>query len=359
MKRTLLAFTATIAVLLPAGSPVQAASCNGASHEIALSNGRANPGSGTTGTAITFSVVYADSAGCAPTAMTVSVAGAGTFAMTRSGSNYAAGVTYSKTLTLGAGSHAYSFSATSGSGNGVKTARLTWVSPAAVVISAPTAPPTPAPTPAPAPVPPPPPTAAPLPPAPAPVPPPPPPPPATASPTPTPTSSATGSPTPSPSDAPSPTGAGPTQPASLGPLEANRGLWAPSQGGSVEPSGLGTLGFEFPMLGTLIAYLSATTAGLVFFVFLVRRRRDAERGPAGMTLATVAATPAAAPEETRVTPLPPMRELIPPVNPNLLSEGEEPVGPLPGEADLPRWLRPSVRNGRRTRNPDRLSGRDD
>jgi hypothetical protein len=354
MKRTLLALTATIAVLLPAGSPVQAASCNGASHGITLSNGRANPGSGTTSTPITFSVAYADSAGCAPTVMVVSVAGAGTFAMSRAGSNFMAGVTYSKTVTLGAGSHAYSFTATSGTGNGEKTAAFTAVRPAAVVISAPTS----APTPAPAPVPPPP--------APAPVPPPvqpapvPPPPPPTASPAPTPTSSATATPKPSPtSEAPSPSGPSPTEQGVTGPLEANRGLWAPSQPGPDGRLGSASLGFEFPLLGTLIAYLSATAAGLAFFALLVRRRREADPEPAGMTLATAPASATLGTDEHRVTPLPPMRELIPPINPNLLSEGDEPVGPLPGEADLPRWLRPSVRNGRRTRNPDRLSGRDD
>jgi hypothetical protein len=362
MKRPLLALAATIAMLLPAGSPVQAASCNGASHHIALSNGRATPGSGTPRTTIAFSVLYTDSAGCQPSVMVVTVAGAGTFAMSPSGSNVKAGVSYAKTVTLRAGSHAYSFTATSGSGNGEKTASFTAVRPAAVVITAPTQPPTQAPTPAPAPVPPPPapaPVPPPVQPAPLPPPPPPPPPPATASPTPTPTSSATVSPTPSPSSAPSPTGAGPTHPISLGPLEANRGLWAPAWGGSIRPLESGLMGFEFPMLGTLIAYLSATTAGLVFFALLVRRRREGDAEPARMTLATVGASAAPKPEQVRVTPLPPMRELIPPVNPNLLSEGEEPVGPLPGEADLPRWLRPSVRAGRRTRNPGRLSGRDD
>jgi hypothetical protein len=120
------------------------------------------------------------------------------------------------------------------------------------------------------------------------------------------------------------------------------------------------MGFDVPMLGTLIAYFSATAAGLAFFVLLVRRRRDTDEGPVRMTLApAVAAAPGPVPAEMRVTPLPPMRDLIPPVNPNLLSEGDEQTGPLPGEADIPRWLRPSVRDGRRTRNPGRLSGRDD
>jgi hypothetical protein len=358
MKRLLIAITATIAVLLPTGSPVQAASCNGASHEITLSNGRANPGSGTTSTTITFSVVYADTAGCEPSAVTVAVAGAGTFAMTRSGSNFTAGVTYSRTLTLGAGSHPYLFSATSGSGGGEKTVGFTAVNPAAVIISAPTPAPTRPPTPAPVPIPAP---QAPIPPpvvVPAPVPPPVPPP--TASPNPTSTTSATASPTASPtSAAPSPTGPGPTEPNLLGPLEANRGFWSAFQPGSDASPDSASAGFEVPLLGTLIAYLSATAAGLAFFAFLVRRRRDPDRGPVRMTLAPATAAAAPAPAEMRVTPLPPMRDLIPPVNPNLLSEGEEHAGPLPGEAAIPRWLRPSVRDGRRTRNPGRLSGRDD
>ncbi len=368
MKRLLFALTATVAVLLPAGSPVQAASCNGASHEITLSNGRANPGSGTPSTTITFSVVYADSAGCPPSVMVVTVAGAGTFAMSRSGSNFTAGVTYSKTVTLAAGSHAYSFTATSGSGNGEKTAVFTAVRPAAVVISAPTTapppPPPPTPAPVPAPVSQPTPAPAPVPPPAAPAPVPPPPPPATPSPSPKATPTDTASPTPSPTpEAASPTGPSPTQAHLIGPLEANRGSWSGVQSGSGAALGFASIGFEVPLFGTLIAYFAATAAGLAFFVFLVRRRRDTDEGPVRMTLAPAVAAAAAAaapaPPEMRVTPLPPMRDLIPPVNPNLLSEGEEQAGPLPGEAAIPRWLRPSVRDGRRTRNPGRLSGRDD
>ena len=78
MKRFAIALVATIAVLLPAGSLVQAASCNGASHQPpVLSNGSANPGSGSSTTPITFSVVYADSAGCIPSSVAVSVTGVG------------------------------------------------------------------------------------------------------------------------------------------------------------------------------------------------------------------------------------------------------------------------------------------
>src|SRR5687767_11057693 len=88
MKRIVITLVATIAVLLPAGSLVQAASCNGASHQQPLlSNGSANPGSGSVGTPITFSVVYADNAGCVPSSLTVSVTGVGTFGMTTSGTN--------------------------------------------------------------------------------------------------------------------------------------------------------------------------------------------------------------------------------------------------------------------------------
>jgi hypothetical protein len=110
-----------------------------------------------------------------------------------------------------------------------------------------------------------------------------------------------------------------------------------------------------------MAYLWATAAGLTFFVFLVRRRKASEPGTPGTLSVAMAASavPAASSEvDHRVTPLPPMRELIPPVNPYLLDVDEKP-GPVAGEADLPRWLRPSVRSGRRTRNPNRLSGRDD
>ena len=361
MKRIALALMATIAVLLSAGSPVQAASCNGASHAITLTSGGANPGSGTTSTPITFSVVYADSAGCVPTSVTVQVSGAGTFALTASGANYAAGVRFSGNLTLSPGSHTYLFSATSGDGNGAKTATLTVVSPSAVVISAPTpAPPPPAPAPAPAPVP----QPAPVPPpvVPAPVPPPAPPatdPPATEPPSPSATSSGEASPTQPTTTAPSPTGPSPTQTNPLGPLEADRGLASisgPRTGGS---PGSGFLGSDLPFLGTLIAYLSATGAGLFFFALLVRRRSDSQPGPAGMTLASATTSSAVVSSEPRVTPLPPMRELIPPVNPNLLSEDDERAEVVPGEAGLPRWLRPSVRAGRQTRDSRRLRGWDD
>ncbi len=353
MKRIVLALIATIAVLLPAGSPVWAASCNGASHDPTLFNGGANPGSAGPGALITFSVSYTDTAGCVPSSVTVTVADAGTFALSPIGSNFNASVAFVGALALSPGSHAYTFSATSGSGGGTKTVTLSAVTPGTVFISDPAPPPPP-----PAPVPPP------VIPAPAPVPPPvPPDPPA---PEPTATATATPSPTPSPTAraAPSPTGMSPTLGNPRGRLEPDRSLGAASTAGSRTQAASGFFTLELP-LGPLVAYLSATAAGLAFFMFLVRRRSDIQPEAAGMTLATATAT-ATAPAssasgsaERRVTPLPPMRELIPPVNPNLLTEGEEPIGPAPGEAALPRWLRPSVRNGRRTRNPDRLRGWED
>ena len=356
MKRIVIALVATIAVLLPAGSLVQAASCNGASHNLVLSNGSANPGTGTVGTVISFSVVYADTAGCVPTAVTLTVPGVGTFGLGTAGTNFTSGVTYAGTLALPAGSHAYSFSATSGTGGGEKTVTFTAVQPATVVIT----PPTPAPTPVPPP--PPPPQPAPVPPPVVGPPPPPPPtapppttppptaPPATASPSaaasPSASSSATSTPTES---APSPTEPDPT--VHLLPPAKVLG-----SGLGPKPSAFGDV--ELGLLGTVIAYLSATAAGLAFFWFLVRRRTESEPGTLTLAVANAAAPPASAVEQSRVTPLPPMRDLIPPVNPHLLDVEEAP-GPLASEAALPRWLRPSVRSGRRTRNPNRLSGRDD
>ena len=55
----------------------------------------------------------------------------------------------------------------------------------------------------------------------------------------------------------------------------------------------------------------------------------------------------------RVSPLPPMRELIPPIDYDLLRDPDERAGPAAGEADIPRWLRPSVRAGRFGEEPTR------
>ena len=206
MRRFVIALVATIAVLLPAGSLVQAASCNGASHQApTFSNGSANPGSGSSTTPITFSVIYMDNAGCIPTSLTVSVTGVGTFEMSTSGTNFTAGVTYLVTLAIPAGSHTYWFGAASGSGVGEQFATFTAVQPGAVVITNPTQAPTPVPPPSPPPVP----QPVPVPPPVVQPPPPPPPtaPPATASPSASASSSPSSSPTTTPTEgAPSPTG---------------------------------------------------------------------------------------------------------------------------------------------------------
>jgi hypothetical protein len=345
MKRIVPALLATLAVLLPT-APVQAASCNGASHETVLSGGSASPGSGTPSTPITFSVVYADSAGCPPTAVTLTVAGVGTFALTASGGDFTSGATYSGTLTFGPGTYAYSFGATNGSGGGAKSATLTAVNPAVVTIFEP--------------------TPAPPPPQPAPLPPAPPPAPAPAvEPPPAPTeatspsaseataASSTGTPRPTGGDVGSATTSGGRKAIHASPSRVSSHERVVARTALDAPFGLPQLDAS---VRALLAYLTATAAGLALFVALVRRRTHAE--PASASIPLAAPLP---PEhdEHRVTPLPPMRELIPPVDPTLLSDADERVGPLPGEAGVPRWLRPSLRAARQSHDSRRLRGRED
>jgi hypothetical protein len=349
MNRIGLSLLAILAAVVYTAAPVRAASCHGASHQITLTSGAASPGSGTTATAITFSVRYADSAGCAPAGITVTIAGAGIFPLTSSGTSFSTGVTYSRTLTLPAGSHPYSFSASSGEGAGLKTATFTSVSPAAVVIVAPTPRPTPVPTPRPTPVPTP---------VPAPVQPrPPPPPPATAPVVP----AATPPPvTPTPVPSPSPTTAPSTSPAA----------GSPSGSPAASPAAAAGVKGTDTRASTLVAqesdnlpiYLGMAAAAAAIFV-VVRRRRTADETPQPVpavaasvrqAAAMVAQAPAeAVPAEAvpAVTPLPPMRELIPPVDSNLLRDPEEEdLGPRPDEEGVPRWLRPSVREARGANN---------
>ena len=77
MNKIALGLLATLISLLVAAAPVQAASCNGASHQLALSNGTTTPGSVTLGAPMTFTVTYTDTADCAPTAITLSITGVG------------------------------------------------------------------------------------------------------------------------------------------------------------------------------------------------------------------------------------------------------------------------------------------
>lgn len=342
MKRIGLCLAAVCALVLPTGPPALAASCNGASHEVALFDGRAAPASVALGAPITFSVQYSDSAECVPTAMSVTIAGVGSFGLTTAGTSFATGVTYAIAITLPAGAYPYSFSVTSGSGGGVKTVGLAAVNPASAVVQAPPPPPPP----------PPPPTATPI-------------PPLTAAPT------ATASPTASPS-AESATAA-PTEvvpassvpassvPASRPPAASLHDSWprttsTPPGMASVSPR---SRGIDLAIPGTVLAYLVSTGAGLAFYVFLLRRRPVADSSAAQLIGAgESSAAPASDNRPLRVTPLPPMRELIPPIA-DLLSEADDIVGPRPDEVGIPRWLRPSLRAGRRGPNPGRLRGWDD
>lgn len=307
---------------------VAAASCNGASHETpTLTSGSASPGSGATSTVVTFSVRYTDRAGCAPSQVEVSVAGVGRFQLAGPADGYAAGATFTRSTKLPAGSWPYQFAATSGSGPGERTVMLTTVSPARVVIVSPTPKPTPKATPnaTPKPTPKPTPKATPKP---QPI--------ATASNpvTPTPPSpDATGGPTtavlpPSPSSPPQvAAGAlvhrgGPTPP-------ANRTGGRPVSAALLAPVG-SELGIA-PDPGALlpVAAWSLTTAlGVLLFAFVLRRPAgDDEMAPARIVGWTPPRLPivSAGPSPAAGT-----------------AEAADDDVPDP-EANLPRWLRPSLR----------------
>lgn len=346
MNKIALGLTATLVALLAAAAPVQAASCNGASHQVALTGGTTTPGSVTFGTPMTFTVTYADTADCAPTAITLTITGVGTFPLNAGDTTYSAGVTYWITLTLPVGNHPYAYAATSGSGRGEKTVALDTVDPQTAMVVLPPPPPTPVPPPIPTPTPAPPPPPPPAAPAAPPVPPPPAPP------------SAAPASTPEPAVTPAPsTAASPSASPALGlldveaspltePLEAVPASIVPDEGA----------GGSVLMVSSLVAL-----AGLVLFVVLSNRRR---REPAPVQITATVATPAeaqpvAAPasaeaEPRKVTPLPPMRELIPPVDPDLLRD-DEVDGVSEDDARLPRWLRTDVQSARR--GPNELRSR--
>ncbi|HEU4864051.1 MAG TPA: hypothetical protein VFU44_09840 [Candidatus Limnocylindria bacterium] len=340
MNKIALGLTATLVALLAAAAPVQAASCNGASHQLALTGGTTTPGSVTFGTPMTFTVTYTDTADCAPTAITLTITGVGTFPLNAGDTTYSAGVTYWITLTLPVGNHPYAYAATSGSGRGERTVALNTVDPQTAMVVLPPPPPTPVPTPVPTPTPAP--AAAPAAP---PVAPPPAPPSAAPAITPGPIV------TPAPSTTASPT----ASPLGLLDVEASP-LTEPLEAvpASIVPDE--DAGESMLMVSSLVAL-----AGLVLFVVLSNRQRR-ERSPVQIT-ATVAtpadAQPVAAPasaeaEPRKVTPLPPMRELIPPVDPDLLRDDEvDEVSE--DDARLPRWLRTDVQSARR--GPNELRSR--
>lgn len=317
--RRLAVSVAILVNLLATSAAWGAASCP-PSHEPQLSAGRVSPASGTTATVFTFSVTYADTKGCAPNSVKVTVAGVGLYGMTGSGTSYDTGVTFTWAMTLPVGTRTYSFVATSEG----KTTALAAVSPPSVTVTVPaTPPPTPVPTPKPTPVPTPKPTPKPV-------------------PTPVPTSAPTSAPTPpgspqgTPVAAPSSNGQGPAP--SVG---ASGGVGepaaSPSAGGQVGAPGPSSseagspavvtkteeIG-SFPLL--VSGWATATAGGLALFLFLApRRRRDDEPAMA------VAGTGTDAPEDAGPPPSEPLPQstLVP-----------------PDEVGVPRWLRPSVRAAR-------------
>jgi hypothetical protein len=393
IKRIAPCIVATLVLLLPAAPPVHAASCKGASHAITLSAGAASPRSGTTATGITFSVHYASNAGCAPSSVTVEIAGIGTYPLDGGSSDYAGGVTFIRTMTLPVGVHAYTFSATGGTGTGEQSIILTSVNPDAVAITAPPPPPPPPPTPSPTPVPPPPapqPTPKPAAPA-APAAPPPPSTPAPAAPAPaapggtpsTPAPGTAGSDTPPTSPTPGSEGAPAASPASVAPSgqpapaepapsdepadEHDSWIGAPilSGGGtSTPPEKPSLIGGEGGSPMGLLVSLTAALGMLLAAILLARRRGPREEPAAAGVAITATAEPSDPSIPTipvsvpipadgpvpAVRPLPPMRELIPPVNPAILEEEAEDEGDgrraIPDEQGIPRWLRPSVREAR-------------
>lgn len=347
VNRIFSAVAAASVLAFLAVAPVMAASCNGASHQITLSNGRAAPGSGPPGTPITFSVTYADSAGCAPTSVRVSIPGVGTYGMGASGTDYLGGTTFKTTLTLPAGRYGYSFVASSGSANGVKTQTLSAVDPLEVVIQAPTPAPTVAPTlpptdPPPT-VPPPPPTSGPI-----------------APPAPRSTTGATPPPTQRPTDGSPPVRETASASSAASPGEGSSAPSSPpSQSASeitpvptIRPGGTpghankadGGFGFSLSVPTPLLAYLVSTSAGIGFFFVLVSRRRpDAALALADGPTPT-ASIPARKPDRDD--------------RPHYLATAGDGVDADPTEAALPRWLRPSLRDARRGSDPDRGRDRD-
>ena len=132
---------------------------------------------------------------------------------------------------------------------------------------------------------------------------------------------------------------------------------------------------DLASFGILASFGLTTVAGLAFFFILLRTRRGSTlaspplmTAPIPATRVGAAASPASAlapalagsrtdSEDTtatsRVSPLPPMRDLIPPIDYDLLRDPDERAGPAAGEANIPRWLRPSVRAGRFGEEPKR------
>ncbi|HET7471770.1 MAG TPA: SH3 domain-containing protein [Candidatus Limnocylindrales bacterium] len=284
------------AVVLPNVAPglsavpaADAASCNGASHEITLSAPNATPRTGTPTTTITFTVEYHDSAGCEPGSVVAVVPGVGQTTMTATGGSFATTMGYAGTMRLPVGSWSFGFQATAGQ----KSASI--AGSGKITISAPTPTPTPTPKPTPTPTPKPTPNPTPIPtprptPKPTPV--------ATPAPTPRPSTSprpstkpsgSTGSPKPGKSPAPKPAKSGVPYDASAGHGDGGGGLaGGPGAGpGSDDPGGGPRdgggsngegFGLRLPGLGvdaetglSIVTWLTASTLGVLLFLVVLRR----------------------------------------------------------------------------------------
>jgi hypothetical protein len=303
-----------------------AASCNGGGHTLSLSNGSVSPGAGSGSTSFLFAVTYRDTGNCAPDLVTLQVAGLGTYPLSTSGTSYATGVVYSRTLQIDKpGTYGYTFTATSGS----KQATLRGVRPATFQVSAPAPPPpTPKPTPPPTPKPTAPPTPVPKPTAPS-------TPPPTAAPRPPSVAPSAAVPTPaSTSDgSPSATPLPPSQSASAAASASASGTTPsppiagggggdgspPTKGGTSSSHGGPSDGFI-----RFATWAVVTTAGLWLLLVLSRRSRPAESGLTAGPL-----RPAHAASTTSA------------------GQAAGTARPSREEADMPRWLRPSVRAARR------------
>jgi hypothetical protein len=317
VRRLALSFAILATLLAVPATWAASGACSGPAHDPLLSGGGATPAAGTTATTFTFSVTYADTKGCAPLWVRVTVSGVGTFPMSGSGTSYDTGVTFIRGMLLPAGIHTYSFAASSGIGAGEKTTALTSVTPSSVSVSPPPPPPTPKPTPIPTPIP----TAVP-----------------TSQPSPTPVASA--------SETSSPAGsAGTSQDpnASAGGAAASQGQ-GQVPGASGNPAG-GSGGFnkkeELGSFSVLLAgWATATFGGIGLFLYLApRRRMPNQRAVAEWTTAARLAAG---------LPSPPGPPLVPPARPERVASDE---------ANIPRWLRPSVQAARQDQRGSRSRGR--
>lgn len=233
--------------------PVAALSCSGA-HQILLDRGVVAPGSGTTATSFVFSVRYRDTANCAPRVVNLRIPGVGTFGMGTTGTNFKAGVVFTRALVLPVGKWAYSFAAASGVRAGAKSVVQGTVKPTRVAVSkqGPTA--TPAATPKPG--------------------------------------SATTPPSPSGSGGPTGATAAPS------PTGSRRPGTAPGSTGGDDDDGFGVMIpaiFGGPVGGIVGPWMALTGAGIAIFFFMIRRRNESPVGMAAAPLSTGMGTGTARP----------------------------------------------------------------